>query len=189
MRETRAQAFTLEGVFAGLVVLAGVAFALQAAAVVPGASGGSSEPIDEGYLSDVLAEAADSGALERAVLYWSGGFHNANPKDYYTDGLPTNGFGTRLDESLDDTHAINVIVSHRTANGAIERQRMVYQGAPGEDSVRAATTVAIYDDDVLYNSAGNPTSTTVDPSNFYAEDESPTGLYNVFEVEVIVWRA
>lgn len=192
MTGTRGQTFTLEGVLAALVVLAGVAFALQAAVLSPGAGGATSQPVDEGDLSSVVSDAAQSGSLKRAVLFWSSGFHGANPEEFYTSPLGSLGtaptFLRTLDTALDDTLGVNVIITYRDSAGDRHGQRMVYQGSPGETSVRAATTLTVYDDDVLYSPSG-PTSTTVAPSVFYAEDTSPgTSVYAVLEVEVVVWQ-
>lgn len=193
MMGTRAQTFTLEGVLAALVVLAGVGFALQAAVLSPGAGGATAEPVDEAKLDSVVSHAAQNGSLKRAVLFWSGGFHGASPEEFYTQSLDSLGtaptFLGTLDTALDDTLGVNVVVTYRDSAGDRHRQRMVYQGSPGETSVRSAATVTIYHDDVLYDSSEEPTSTTVDPSVFYAEDaSSSTDVYAVVEVEVVVWQ-
>ena len=193
MQGTRAQTFTLEGVLAALVVLAGVGFALQAAVLSPGAGGATAEPVDEADLDSVVTHAAQNGSLKRAVLFWNSGFHGASAEEFYTSSLDTLGneptFLRTLDTALDDTLGVNVVVSYRDSAGDRQRQRMVYQGSPGETSVRAATTLTLYDDDVLYDSVEQPTSTTVAPSVFYAEDASPgTNVYAVVEVEVVVWQ-
>jgi hypothetical protein len=49
--------------------------------------------------------------------------------------------------------------------------------------------VTLYDDDVLYAADNTPTTHTLENSTtFYASDVSPGPLYNVLEVEVVVWR-
>lgn len=97
----RGQAFTLEGIVAGLVVLSGLVFAFQATAITPLSASTSNQFIESqqvGSARGVLATAAEEPAgdrdspLKRAVLFWGDEdgdgtreFHCANNDPYFTD--------------------------------------------------------------------------------------------------------
>lgn len=189
----RGQAFTLEAVLASLIVVAGLAFALQAVTVTPSTSGSNAEPVEAAQLDSVLLDAAQSDALKRAVLAWDGGFEGVlSGEDYFVGEFPGNEFGTALDEAVGPSVAVNVAVRYPTGPDTMERQRMVYNGLPGDGAVRAATTVSVYDDDRLYDAGGDPRGgTSVASDGLYDGfgDRSSSGLYGVLTVEVVAWRA
>lgn len=69
----RGQLYTLEGVIAGLILLAGLLFAIQATATSPGSGGGpglNAIEDDRTIAHDVLYS-AEQDTLEQAVMYWS----------------------------------------------------------------------------------------------------------------------
>lgn len=181
--DRRGQVFTLEGLLAALVVLAGVVFALQSVVVTPSTSGTSVAPVQEERLDSVLEQAARDGSLKRAVLAWTGsGFAGATSGEgYYVGTLPSNAFGDALDQTLDGSTIVNVNVTYYDAAGALQYERLVYNGVPGDGSVRSTVTVPVYD--------WEP------PGNFYAPDnyERPSApgdpdLHCVVQVEVVVWE-
>jgi hypothetical protein len=68
---------------------------------------------------------------------------------------------------------------------------MIYRGEPSDNAVTASRSVTLYDSDNLYQSSDssqNPLGPTISGSNFYAPDAASGGIYNVVEVEVVVWR-
>lgn len=81
----RGQLYTLEGVFAGLILLAGLLFAIQATTTSPGSAGGpglAEIEDDRTLVQDVLATMDDE-TLRAGVMYWSrsgAGFY-CSPKD------------------------------------------------------------------------------------------------------------
>lgn len=215
----RAQTYTLEGIIASLVVLAGIFFALQATTAAPQSAGVTNphaEQQDRTIARDVVT-IADQEELTQAVLFWDDGaeeFHctpsdreyypgrasvgdsgevcdtdsDPHPPAEYEDDVPPNEFGHLLERHLGAGYSYNVIVAYNDS-GTRATQRMVYQGEPADGAVRAVTSVAISDDQHLYDSAGNPTGPEVDPSNFYApKSTSQDEIYAVLHVEVIVWR-
>ena len=194
----RGQAFTLEAVLAALIVIAGLVFALQAVTVTPSSTGSTAAPVDNERLNSVLAESADSGALKRAVLAWDDGFKGVSgPEDYYVDGFPSNDFGNALDQAVSPSVAVNVIVHFRTGPDTVKSQRMVYNGQPGDGTVRAESTVAVYEKDRLHDATGSPQTpeTMVKDAGIYpgldASHSSfhPSDLYSVLKVEVTAWTA
>lgn len=198
MTGTRAQVFTLEGVLAALVVLAGLAFALQTVVVTPTDGGASAGTADGDRLESVLATSAESGAVKRAVLAWTGSSFDGTGAgtSYFVDNLPDNGFGTALRDGLGTSVVVNVVVHYEGASGP-GQQRLAYNGAPPEGAVRETVTVALYDADSIYDESGDPVGGTLAsrPSGFLYVDDQHTGsasaggdLYAVVEVEVVAWQ-
>lgn len=196
---TRAQVFTLEGVLAALIVLAGLGFALQTVVVTPTDGGVSAGTADGDRLESVLTTATERGAVKRAVLAWTGSSFDGTGAgtSYFVDSLPDNGFGTALRAGLGPSVVVNVVVGYETASGP-ERQRLAYNGAPPEGAVRETVTVALYDADSVYDESGDPVAGTLAsrPSGFFYVDDRHTGsastggdLYAVVEVEVVAWQA
>lgn len=211
----RGQAHTLEGIIAGLLLVTSLVFALQVTAVTPLSASTSSQQLEnqqEAVANGVLAAAAEQNALKPAVVYGSDAasgetngrfaFHETTDDVFYQNGPPTNRFGEVLDRQLGDRGlAYNVYVVYRTTGGGTSQRRMVYQGNPSDNAVAAQRTVTLFDDDVLYEpesdgdstdfDVAQPTTTTLESAgdDFYAQDAS-TGspVFNVVEVEVVVWR-
>jgi hypothetical protein len=212
--DDRAQVFTLEAVFAALVVVAGLVFALQAVVLTPSTSGAAEQPTSEAQLNSALTNAAERGTLRDAVLFWNpngNGFHGSTTTGpdgdtykYYlreafvADGsTPNPALLDTIETLVGEGERFNVLVHYRKTDGTIGTQRLVDQGAPGQNSVRASATVLVYDDDRLRTNTGAPSGTTVSSAastsgeEFYAPDIATSGdedaLFNVFEVEVVVW--
>lgn len=193
----RGQAHTLEGVVAALVLLSGLVFALQVTAVTPLSASTSNQFIENqqhATAEGVLATAEETGALQRAVLFWDADadrFHNASDLNFYTAGGPPNDFGGMLNRTYDDEGvAFNVYYRYVDANGNVNRVRMVYRGEPSDNAVTASRLVTIRDGDVLYAHNGTATSVNVTAEgNLYMPDaDAGSGIYNVVKVEVVAWR-
>lgn len=194
----RGQAHTLEAVVAGILLLTSLVFALQVTAVTPLSASTANQHIENQHQSSangVLSVAADRGVLKDAVLYWNATgttFHNADADPTYVNKPPTNGFGDILDSTFSDRGVtFNVYVAYQNNEGNILRQNMVFRGEPSDNAVTATRTVTLFDDDVLYDTNGNPTKDQLNDPNvdFYAPDAAPnSGVYNVVRMEVVVWR-
>lgn len=205
-RDTRGQAFTLEGVAAAVLLLASLVFALQVAAVTPN-SGSTANPAvgtqQAWVASDLLAAAGDDETLRATVLHWDETqetFHGAQDFGYYvagrdTDGDPRTAFIGQLEDNVYDRgFAYNLDVVYLTPGGS-ERIPVLNRGTPSDDAVRAVQYVTLYDDDELRNSDESLSGTqlydsvTGQRAAFYAPDVDADGpLYNVLRVEVTVWR-
>lgn len=171
MFEFRAQVFTLEGILAGLVVLAGLVFALNAVVATPSGGGASDSPVDVDLVDSLLVQMAEEGTLKDAVL--------AGDADGYAPGggafvgrYPNNEFGRTLNDTLDSATAVNAVVYYRDGSGDIKSKQMIYNGAPGAGAIRSSTVVTIFDGD---------------PSNFLGPKANDAGSFNVVEVEVVAW--
>jgi len=215
--DRRGQIYTLEGLFAGLIILTGVFFALQATTTTPGDVGTSPHSIqqDRATVNDLMTVVEEE-TLEDTLRYWDTNgqddFHCAPPGVTYYPGIstscpPYNGhvppteFGELLDQRLGDAYSYNVVVTFNETGGEVGRQRVVYQGNPGLGAARATTTVTLEDDDLLLDQYHSESTTTVlqahNNDEFYAPKitegdtnvEISDTVFNVFRVEVSVWRA
>ncbi|WP_255150300.1 DUF7288 family protein [Halorarius halobius] len=196
----RGQAFTLEGIIAAGLVIASVVFALQVTAVTPLSASTASQHIENQQRAStigLLASAEEEGALRQAVLYYnetSGQFHDSGETGFYTD--TSNVTLTRLGRML-ETHfgaagvAFNVNFNYYSEGGLSRTARFIYQGVPSDNAVSASKTVTLYEGDHLVeaNETTDP-STTVSSGDIYITKAtgSNAGLYNIVEVEVVVWR-
>lgn len=195
--DQRAQVFTLEGFVAALLILSSILFVLNVTAVTPLSASASSQHVEnqQGATVASLLDTADANdSIKPTLLAWddtNGGFHNASANGYYlTCGFDT-AFGTLLTQTFEANGiACNVNLRYVTSSGVIRAERLAYVGESTDSAVRATTFVTLYDDDVLRTANGTATNVTLtNASTFYAPDAAPNDrLYNVIEVEVIVWR-
>ncbi|MFD1689187.1 DUF7288 family protein [Halolamina salifodinae] len=190
----RGQAHALEAITAGMLLLASVLFALQVTAVTPLTGSTSSQHIEnqQARLAEgVLAAEAENGTVVPTVLYWNESesqFHGAADDGYHSGGPPT-AFGTVLNQTLRDRNiAFDVNVFYVRENGQRERHSMVDLGSPSDHASTATRSFTLYDDDrIRYEngSAGPP----LENASYFAPDVGPDSrLYNVVELEVVVWR-
>lgn len=210
--DDRGQAYTLEAIIAALLLVSSLVFALQVTAVTPLSASTSNQHIENQQRSTAagaLAAADESGALKDAVLYWNesgetfwnpGDDYDRMQRGAYTNEYPPNEFGAILERSFSGRGlAVNVDVRYQDGEHSWSSQRMVYRGSPSDNAVTATRTVTLYDDDTLTqpedtdNPERQPTVSTGeeldDIETFYAGDESEqSGVYNVVQVEVTVWR-
>jgi hypothetical protein len=192
--DTRAQAYTLEGVAAALLLLASIAFVLEATAVTPLAASATTEhtEVRDTALADGLLDAAvENGSLDAVTRYWDpddGTFHGSAAGEAYTTGPPTV-FGAMLNRTfLDRGYGVDVTLYY-TDDGDTRRLPVVDTGEPSDDAVSARRTVTLTDDDELLTADGSQTGTTLaGTSSYFAADSSSTSpLYHVVTVEVVVW--
>ena len=180
----RAQAHTVEAFAAAVLVVAGLVFATQAAAVTPLSASTSNQHIEnqqEATVEGLLATSAENGDLRAAVVDWNasaddgdGAFAGAPESGIYATG-PSNDFGAALNDTLSSRQvAFDVVVRYPDGDGT-DTEQMVRMGEPSDNAVSATRTVALFDTGV--------------PGGFYAPDADPDSeLYAVVEVEVIAWR-
>jgi hypothetical protein len=196
-REDRGQAHTLEGVVASLILLSAVVFALEMTAVTPLSASTSSQHIEnqqEATARGVLASAAETGALQRAVLSWNDSseqFYNTSSLGYFTTDPPPNEFGEMLNRSFNRKGvAYNIYLSYQEPDGTTDRERFTYQGRPSDNAVQATWTVTLMQNDEIHTHEGVASGTEVSDESTYfaprAADQS--SVYNVVRVEVVVWR-
>lgn len=205
-RGGRGQAYTLEGVTAGFLLLLATLFALQSVILTPITVGS----VDEASQSRLRAEASDvlrvtADREERDLTYHALRWSQLNrtfaggdsPAVGYGDEGPPGRFGELLEESFGSRgRSYNIIVRYRQENttdpGTV---RMVYQGEPSRSAVVATYTITLFDDMRLTGpDAGDATIDELDTNAtnnedgfFYASDVADGPVYNVIEVRLIVW--
>ncbi|SHH31941.1 DUF7288 family protein [Halobaculum gomorrense] len=191
----RAQAHTLEGFAAAIVVLSGVVFALQATAVTPLTASTSNQHIENqqaAVAEGTLAAAEANGTLAPTLLHWNSSgerFIGSGSDGVFANGGPPTPFGATLNRTFGaDRVAFNVEIGYRTATGESESTQVIRMGSPSDNAVFASRTVAVFDNDPLGDGSGNVSSAAASGS-FYASDADPDGpLFNVMEVRIVVWR-
>jgi len=184
-------------VIASLLMLSSVIFALQMTAVTPLSASTSSQHIENQQQSigeGVLAAAAKEDALKPAILSWnntSRQYHEgADGQPYYATS-PPNRFGELLERSYNEQGiAYNVYFRYQSPNGGTNRLEYVSSGVASDNAVRATHTIALVDDDHLYDEDGSRNRTTLDEGTTLPIKETAGGanLYNTVRVEVVAWR-
>lgn len=208
-KDTLGQAFTLEAVFAGVLMLSAAVFALNVTAITPLTSSTSSQQVQnqQAALADgFLSSQQENGTLKDAVLYWepssistrAGSWHNkseTSPGEGYTQrsqfnrsGFP---FGQQLTQTfLSQASATNVQLVYEPQGADDDSHYLVELGTPSADAVTVERTIVLYDSDRLRNPDGSVSSTELgdlNESRFYAPNlDGP--IYNVVTVRVTVWR-
>ncbi len=193
----KGQAYTLEAFIAALLLVSSLAFALQVTAVTPLSASTANQHIENqqrASAAGTLVAAAEQDVLKDAVLYWNTSeeeFHDATRLDYYTNQYPPNEFGAILNRSFAGRGlAVNLVIHTEDDS---QPQRVVFHGEPSDNAGSATRTVVLYDDDrVRYaNESHGPTLADVAASDgeFYTSDAHPSSqVYNVIEIEVVIWR-
>ncbi|WP_430505278.1 DUF7288 family protein [Haloparvum sp. PAK95] len=191
----RAQAHTLEGFVASLVILGTVAFALQATAVTPLSASTSNQQIENQQMAiseSLLETLAEQGELKPAVLYWNTSrneFRDSGPRGTFSNGGPPTPFGAALNETFGDGNiAFNVDVVYRSPDESRNTVSMVDMGTPSDNAATASRTVVLFDDDTIEGTNRTVANASAQ-GDYYAEDVDPDGeLFNVMEVRIVVWR-
>lgn len=188
----RGQMMTLGAVVAGVVLLAGLVYAIS---VVPSTGDRATvERINANQhndrVTDYIQAAKETSALRKAVLSWdasagnwkgtpSGGSHTRLPSSYELSG-PTQAV------LVDNGYAYNIEIEYETAGGGTNIRRLVYQGTPGANAAVATTTVTLSDDESLVGPSSSETVSSA--SNYFAPDASSGNTYNSVRVIVIAWQ-
>ena len=201
----RGQAHTLEAVTAALILLGSIVFALQSTAVTPLSASTASQHIENQNAAmgeGMLAAADKNGTIEDALLYYDderGCFHESQacPSYAYADGGPSTAFGESLNQTFRDqgiAFNLNIIYlgneSEITGVRNLEKRQVVNFGDPSDHAVMVRHTVTLYDDDLLRDEDAEKTGTELqNAESFYAPNINEDGsVYNVVQVELVIWR-
>lgn len=194
----RAQAFTLEGLVAGLILLLALLFAMQAVMLTPGAPGVEGEPEVRQQTSDVLDIAERDGSLSELLRYYNASAeeetfaHAVDQTVGYGSHLPPTTFGALINETfIQRGKVVNVIVEYQRADAVgTNSLRMIYRGDPPDRTTVASTTVTLYSNQTLTGPEGEEMElwAAADAGLYPIPDADPDGpLHNVVTVRVIVW--
>ena len=197
----RAQAFTLEGFIASIVLLVAVLFALQAVVITP-TTGGLADRTTQAQLQqeaqDALSVASQEGDLSATVLNWNttaDEFEGVNeptaPEQeeltYSPEGFADQSrIGKILEERFsDDGWSYNVELVYADEDGdEFESTYLMYQGSAPSDAFTASHTVTLYNDSEMANGDAVENDTTYPIPE---TDTTSDWIYNFVEVRVILW--
>ena len=195
VNDERGQAFSLEGIVAGLILLAAVGFALQVTAVTPLSPSTSSQHVENQLQSTgegMFDTTGTNGALEEAVLYWNPDeeqFHGTGLAGFYRGETPENRFGDALEETFGENIAYNVYVHYTNpVSGSVETQQMIEQGSPSDHAVSVSRAVPLFGSDRFVTEDGSRGAPLSDGGFYAPELDSGENLYTIVEVEVVAWR-
>lgn len=196
----RGQTFTLEAFIAAILLVSSVAFGLQAVAISSNTASAAEAELRSqhaGLAEGALDRAITSGDLKTTLLFWDESeerFYWADEqKGFYVSSSPNTTFGESLDAMLGSSGIrYNINLYYSGENNEREMQRLVESGTPSDNAVRVMETVTLYDDTALMdaneNARENVTLASVE-DEFYAPNVVPgNSLYNVIQVEVVLWR-
>ena len=190
----RAQAYTLEGTIAAIVVVLAVFYGLQAVDTGPWAGGADRQPERLGtQAEDFLSVTAANGTLQQAVTCYG----SSKP---VIDGSAGTGAPSPFERQLNHTFdrqgiEYNLYVSYW--NGSNGRERVVFTSTdddalavPQQNAGSATYRLALYDDDrARFNDDCSGEGPKLqDLGDFYVPDvNEDSQLYNVVEVRLLVW--
>lgn len=195
---TRAQAYTLEGVVAGLVLVSAVLFGLQAVDTAPysGGTDRTSSDLLRQEARDALHIAAEQGALDR-IVRCTDGSGAPNPRIGRLPDDNATRLGAVLGEAFRDIgYRYNVELRYwaneSRSDPGRQTERVFDSGEPGSSAVSVSRRTTVYDDmplltgDHCRERTGDQVGAT---SSFYVPDaDLDSELYNVVEVRLVVWR-
>nr|WP_306055573.1 hypothetical protein [Natronococcus sp. AD5] len=148
----------------------------------------------EAVAHDLLEATAEDGSLKSAVLYWDHvnyEYHDSSKEGLYHNDMPESlTLGKELKTSFTDRGiAYNLRVNYMD-DGETRSWVVVNQGEPTDQSVTATQKITLYDSDSFYDENEDDTGEELQNNehNFYISDEGSGELYNVVEIELIVWR-
>lgn len=200
-RNDRSQAYTLEGVFAAIIVLSAMLYGLQVVDIGPWTSESSDETSQiKSQAADTLDLAASNGTLSRAVRCYG------TTGKYEFDGGNLNDRNTTLEHMLNRTfdernYDYNLYFYYYEADGTRSRVVASQQneargdtGAPSDAAAVVNRKIAVYDDQPsLYTgptgrACGTEFRDLENTSPYYMPDMAPDSpLYNVVEVRLVIW--
>lgn len=158
--------------------------------------------------SVLLWDATDSNGDNRPEFYCAAArpYYTGTPRTggdcgsgAYADVTPVSAFGDHLADAFDQAgFAYNVRVIYQTADGSAT-QRLRYVGDPSDNAVTVRSYLTLYDDDQLLRPDDGDADTLPEETgtklenagtNFFVSvDRYPSSpVYDVFRVEVTVWR-
>jgi hypothetical protein len=203
----RAQAYTLEGVFAAIIVLTSLVFGLQIVDIGPWASDTSEQTSAlETRAEDVLTLTANDGNLSKIVRCYQVGARSFQGSTLDDDATQ---FERLLNQSLSNQSvSFNVYFRYQTENGEVASEAVSQETgdpqsliAPSDTAVVASRTVAVYDDEPVRIGGASGTACGDTFSNaprtvkqwseqrpYFMSDVAPnSSLFNVVEVRIVAW--
>lgn len=207
--DERSQAYTLQAIIGGIMILTAFLFAFQSIIITPT----TTSAVDPEVRTDLRQQATDimtitngneTTDLSYYVRFWDqnsrtfAGKAALNPDVGYGNNPPPGIFGKMLDETFTERgrfYNVEIFYLQETLSAGRESVVMVNQGSPAEGAVVASRTVVLYDNQSLTtDGAGTAelwkygTDPTNNENGYYPIPDAVDGpVYNVVEVRVTVW--
>ncbi|WIV67779.1 DUF7288 family protein [Natrialbaceae archaeon AArc-T1-2] len=179
----RGQAYTLEGLIGGMVVLMAVLLSLQAVVITP-TTGGTidrtiqaqqQQEVQDSLLVASHADEAENLTLSETIRYWENAsddsaiaFENESdlpqgvydPEGFENESVLGEVLGERFAEGDGRNYNVELVYQNESERvPADERIHLVYQGQPDTNAFTASTVVTLYEDQHL--TGNNETAMTL----------------------------
>lgn len=193
MFDEKAQLHTLEGVAAATILLLVIIYAIDATSMTPLTSSTSNVHVESELRvlgQDILntldyAEPGYNSSLKNDIITWDGNEYIWSGSNYLIKGgtspLTNSSLATILNTTLiKQGIAHNVELTYIEKSTLLPNNRnMIYNGDPSTSAVIVSRKIVLQD-------AEAPTN----PNNpMYGKDIDPsTGLFNIVEVKLVLWR-
>jgi len=202
---SRAQAYTLEGIVAAVVIVLAISFGLQAVDTGPFIGGTATETDRlEQRADDLLSVGVETGAVSEAVRC-------LGPNKQIIDGSANAGDQSRFGQMLNQTFDVRgnsyvIYVSYWNGSEGREERIVSSEGQdiysePAAGAVSVSRRLTLYDGmPTLFNSTsrrcdqtGPPVSdrtyvpSVSDPGFYIPDVDASSPVYNVVEVRLVVW--
>ncbi|SNQ61657.1 DUF7288 family protein [Candidatus Methanoperedens nitratireducens] len=193
MFDEKAQLHTLEGVAAATILLLVIIYAIDATSMTPLTSSTSNVHVEAELRAlgqDILntmdyAEPGYNSNLKNDIITWDGNEYIWSGSDYLMKDNPAVNLSNNLSVTLSNTLikqgiAHNVELTYLENSTLLPNNRnMIYNGDPSTSAVIVSRKIVLQDAEAPIN-PNNP---------IYGKDIDPsTGLFNIVEVKLIIWR-
>ncbi len=195
MFDEEAQLHTLEGVAASALLLMVIVYAIDATSTTPllsSTSGARVESELRGLGEDIFnaldyAEPGYNSKLKNDIINWNGKEYLWNGTKYMESGATysQNNLTNNLTELLSSTlvrqgivHKVEVtyLISANNITLPSASVDLIHSGAPSNNAVIVSRKLVLHDTDITV--PGNPIQ-DIDPT---------TSLYNIVDIELVLWR-
>lgn len=195
--DDKAQLHTLEGVAAATILILVITYVIDATSMTPLTSSTSNVHMEselKAFGQDILntmdyAEPGYSSKLRSDIANWDGKGYAWNGTGYVRKGL--NGPGIELKNNLTD--ALRQILISRSIQHDVEITyvtisdniislqsiNMINNGDPSNNAVKVSRKLVLHDGDI---------NITKFPYNTIRDIDSSTDIYNIVDIEIVLWR-
>ncbi|MFH1321292.1 MAG: hypothetical protein ABII90_11665 [Bacteroidota bacterium] len=196
MFDDKAQLHTLEGVAASTLILLVIIYAIDATSMTPLTSSTSSVQVETELAllgQDILntldyTEPGEISNFKKDIINWDGNQYQWSGKKYLEDGNIENNISNNITEILNITliskgiaHRLEVsyLLNNSNTTSVSCPRTMIYAGVPSDNAVIVSRKIVLQDSDIIRD----PNST-----NPIYDIYPATGLWNIVDVKLVLWR-
>lgn len=196
MFDDKAQLHTLEGVAASTLILLVIIYAIDATSMTPLTSSTSSVQVETELAllgQDILntldyTEPGEISNFKKDIINWDGNQYQWSGKKYLEDGNIENNISNNITEILNTTliskgiaHRLDVsyLLNNSNTTSVSGPRTMIYAGVPSDNAVIVSRKIVLQDRDIIRD----PNST-----NPIYDIYPATGLWNIVDVKLVLWR-